>query len=199
MPATTIDSLRILITQTRSRRRFHQAQPVSLAALEELVDLARLGGSARNLQPLKYMLINTPALAERVFPHLGWAGYLDDWPGPAAGERPPAYIICLLDSRLSQEAQCDLGIASQNILLGATAMGLAGCRIASFASQLRHVLALSAHLELLLVIALGIPKEKVRLAEVGPEGDIRYWRDAEATHHVPKRALQDLLVPPPQG
>ena len=194
-----LESLTRLITQTRSCRRFDEAAPISLETLRSLIDLARLAGSAKNLQPLRYMLINDPALTEKVFPHLGWAGYLSDWPGPVEGERPTAYIACLLDTRISDRDQSDLGIASQNILLGATALGLAGCRIGSISPRLRDVLALPDHLELLLVLALGRPRETVRIEPMGLDNDPRYWRDKNGIHHVPKRTVDDLLIPPPEG
>ena len=187
-------ALEELIRQTRTCRRFHENTPVPTAVLEDLVELARLGGSARNLQPLKYLLVKDPERTDRIFPLLLWAGYLPEWPGPPAGERPNAYIVCLLDTRLARAADCDLGIASQNILLGATVRGLAGCRIASFSPHLRTVLRLPDHLEPLLVLALGRPREEVRLEDAGPGGEIRYWRDAHQVHHVPKRPRDELIV-----
>ena len=30
---------------------------------------------------------------------------------------------------------------------------------------------------------------------VGPDGDVKYWRDAAGVHHVPKRALEEILLP----
>ena len=165
-----------------------------MATLRELIDLARLGGSARNVQPLKYLPVNDPARNEAIFPHLGWAGYLKDWPGPPEGERPAAYIVCLLDTRLAKEAGCDLGIATQNILLGATVRGLAGCRIGSVSPTLGRRLDLADHLRILQVLALGHPLEQVVIEPLGAEGDIRYWRDPEGVHHVPKRSLDELIV-----
>ena len=183
-----------LIHKTRSYRRFKEHEPVDMETLRNLIELARLGGSARNVQPLKYILINAPAVNARVFPHLGWAGYLKDWPGPEEGERPAAYIVCLLDTRLSKEAECDLGIATQNILLGASEKGLGGCRIASISPGLRNVLYLDDHLQILLVIALGRPVETVFLEEGKLTDDIKYWRDADGVHHVPKRSLQEIIA-----
>jgi nitroreductase len=183
-----------LILKTRSFRRFKEDEPVDRATLHYLVELARLGGSARNMQPLKYVLASEPGINARIFPLLGWAGYLNDWPGPVEGERPSAYIICLLDTRLSKEADCDLGIATQNIMLGATEKGLGGCRIASVSPQLRSVLELAEQLHILLVIALGKPVEIVALEDQESPDAIKYWRDAQGIHHVPKRVLQEIIV-----
>ena len=183
-----------LVQKTRSFRRFQQDELIGIDILKSLVNLARLGGSARNIQPLKYMLVNAPVVNAKIFPHLGWAGYLKDWPGPEEGERPTAYIICLLDTRLSNEAECDLGIATQNILLGAAEKGVGGCRIASFSPRLKDVLEAEGYLRILMIIALGRPVEKVSLDESEQEGDIKYWRDEDRVHHVPKRLLEEIIV-----
>ena len=124
-------ALRDLVRSNRSYRRFHQEHAVDLETLKQLVDLARLSASAANKQPLKYMLSCDPERNALVFPHLGWAGYLKDWPGPAEGERPSAYIVILGDKDISPSFGCDHGIAPQSILLGATERGLGGCIIGS--------------------------------------------------------------------
>ncbi|MGD0483822.1 MAG: nitroreductase family protein [Gemmatimonadales bacterium] len=176
-------------------RRFHQSAAVDIETLRQLVDLARLSASAANLQPLKYILSCDPERNATIFPLLAWAGYLKDWPGPVEGERPAAYIVILGDKDLRQSFDCDHGIAAQSILLGATERGLAGCIIASIQRrELREALAIPDHLEILLVLALGRAKEKVVIEPVGPEGDIKYWRDADGVHHVPKRALEEIIV-----
>lgn len=51
-----------------------------------------------------------------------------------------------------------------------------------------------AALCILLVVALGKPKETVKLETVGPDGDTKYWRDENGVHHVPKRLLEDVIV-----
>jgi nitroreductase len=190
--------MKTLIRKTRTVRRFREQQEIDRQTLVALVDLARLGGSARNLQPLKYKIVQEPEQRERVFPHLGWAGYIKDWPGPAAGERPVAYIICLLDTALApapnSEVGIALGIASQNILLGAADQGIFGCRIGAFSPGLQAELDLTGDLQIMLVIALGYPAEQVVLEDVGKDGEIRYWRDKQQVHHVPKRSLQEILL-----
>lgn len=184
-----------LVRRNRSYRRFRESETVSLATLRELVDLARLSGSARNMQPLRYVLVADAATNAAIFPCLAWAGYLTDWPGPVEGERPAAYIITLVEKGQGQAAAVDEGLAMQNILLGAVERGLGGCMLGSVdRGQVRTILQIPEEYEIRHVIALGVPAEKVVIDEVGPDGDIKYWRDAEHVHHVPKRRLDDIIV-----
>jgi nitroreductase len=163
--------------------------------LEELVGLTRYCASAANLQPLKYILSCGPEKNALIFKHLAWAAYLQDWEGPQEGERPSAYIIVLSDTTITKSFGCDHGIAAQTILLGATEKGLGGCMVGSIKrKKLRQALSIPGHLEILLVIALGKPKETVVIETVGPDGNIKYWRDREDVHHVPKRTLDELIV-----
>jgi nitroreductase len=187
--------IRDIISKNRSYRRFYEEVDIKLETLRELVDLARLSASARNAQPLKYILSCQPQKNSLIFPHLVWAGYLTDWPGPCEGERPSAYIIILKDTEISQSSGCDHGIAAQSILLGATEKGLGGCMIASIKRQgLRQAIEIPPRYEILLVLALGKPKETVLIETVGPGGDTKYWRDSKGVHHVPKRALDDIII-----
>lgn len=187
--------LRDLVKANRSCRRFYEDRQVALNTLEELVDLARLSASAANLQPLKYIVACQPEINAEIFSCLGWAAYLKDWPGPESGERPAAYVVILGDTAISKDFGCDHGIAAQSILLGAREKGLAGCMLGSIDRKtLRKILNLETHLQILLVLAIGKPKEKVVIETVGSDGSIRYWRDAEAVHHVPKRALKEIIV-----
>lgn len=187
-----------IIAKTRTFRRFNQKEPISMTTLQELVDLARLGGSARNGQPWQYMVVNTPELCAKIFPYLGWAGYLTDWKGPVEGERPSAYVLCLLNkNRLKgpeSEAQFDLGVATQNLLLGAMEKRIGGCRIGAFNPQLAALFEMPEHLTISLVVALGKPRETVIIEECKNDDDVRYWRDEHGVHHVPKRPLTSCLV-----
>ena len=187
--------LRDLILRNRSYRRFHQEVPISLDDLKELVDLARQSASAANRQPLKYILSYQPEMNARIFPYLAWAGYLKDWGGPKEGEKPAAYILMLGDKTITQVFGCDHGIAAQSILLGATEKGLGGCIIGSVRRiELSQELHIPEQYEILNVIALGKPKEQVVIEAVGEDGDIKYWRDEQGIHHVPKRSLEEIIL-----
>ena len=187
--------IRDLVLKNRSYRRFYQEVAVELEALRELVDLARCSASAANRQPLKYILSCEPEKNALVFQHLAFAASLKDWAGPAEGERPSAYIIVLGDTEISKSFGVDPGIAAQSILLGAVDRGLGGCMLAAIQRDgLRKDLAIPERYEILLVIALGKPKEKVVLETVGADGNTTYWRDKDSVHHVPKRKLDEIIV-----
>lgn len=54
-------------------------------------------------------------------------------------------------------------------------------------------LALPPHLAIALVIALGKPVENIVREGLAPDGSIQYYRDAQGTHHAPKRREQELI------
>ena len=188
--------IRELVLKNRSYRRFYQDVAIEVETLRELVDLARLSASGGNLQPLKYILSRDPQKNASIFQCLAWAGYIKDWPGPEEGERPSAYIVILKDAEIkSAVPDFDCGIASQSILLGATEKGFGGCMIYSVQREkLQEALKIPVRYEIRLVLALGKPKETLKIEPLGPDGDIKYWRDSEAVHHVPKRALDDIII-----
>ncbi|MBL0732493.1 MAG: nitroreductase family protein [Desulfosarcina sp.] len=184
-----------LIKKNRSCRRFHQEYDINPETLNDLVNLARLSASAANLQPLRYILSCDASTNSEIFSCLAWAAYLKDWPGPVEGERPAAYIIMLGDTDLAKDFWCDHGIASQSILLGAREKGLAGCIIGLIDKEkIRKALKIESQYKIMLVLAIGKPKEEAAIEKVGADGDIKYWRDANQIHHVPKRALQDIII-----
>lgn len=183
-----------IVKKSRSYRRFFEEKEIPQLTLLKLVDNARLIPSAQNLQPLKYYIAE---YRERntVFPHLKWAGYLTDWDGPVEGERPSAYIIILSDTGISKNVKWDHGIAAQTILLGAASKEMGGCIIGSVDKEgLASALDIPAEYAIELVIALGYPKENVILKEIENGGDIKYYRDSEGNHYVPKRKLRDIII-----
>lgn len=189
--------IRRLVENCRSYRRFEESVRIGEDNLRELVDLARLTASTANSQALKYRLVFTQEECEKLFPCIGWAGALPDWDGPEKGERPSGYIVICCDLSLGKNKMWDNGIAAQTMMLGAVEKGFGGCMIASFKrSEAAEILGIDQEkYSLDLILALGKPKEKVVLVPVKEDGDIRYYRDEEQVHYVPKRALADVLLP----
>lgn len=183
-----------LVAENRSYRRFDETCHIASSDLMDLVALARLTPSAANLQPLKYITCANSDQNQAIFDTLKWAAYLKEWDGPEPGERPTGYIIMLQDRDIKNILNFDQGIAAQSIMLGAVSMGWGGCMIASFhKKKLRKILELPENLDILLVLAIGKPVETV---EINPivDNDVKYWRDDKNVHHVPKRALAEILI-----
>ena len=187
-------NLKELIFKTRSYRRFDESYRIDEKTIESLIDLARLSASGANKQPLKYLYFNSVKDCEKIFPYLAWAGYLTEWPGPDKGERPSGYIMILGDKKISELFGIDHGIAAQSIMLGVTEAGLGGCIIASIKrEELVNELSIPDNLDILLILALGKPVENVIIEEI-KNSDVKYWRDPDKNHHVPKRSLNELIV-----
>ena len=176
----------------RSVRKYKQ-DPLSEKDLKRMVDAARLAPSEANTQPLKYLMITNPALLPQVYSHLKWAAYLTPEGDPPEGRRPTAYIIVLVDTRVKDSGyQRGLGAAVENMILVGEEKGIASCWIASVdAKSLAAALNIPEYLKIDSVVALGRPDETV---VVEPFSDsVKYWRDADEVHHVPKRSLEDVL------
>ncbi|MDP6524123.1 MAG: nitroreductase family protein [Kiritimatiellia bacterium] len=186
--------LRELVAKTRSYRRFKQ-DPIPEETLRGLVDLARMSPTGSNLQPLKFFLSWTAETNARIFPCLAWAGSISDWDGPGEGERPTAYILILVDTDIWKEPGHNVGIAAQSIVLGAMENGIGACMIASLERpRLAQEFNIPGRCIIPLAIALGVPGETVVTENIGPDGNVDYYRDADDVHHVPKRTLDELIV-----
>lgn len=188
--------LKDLVYSCRSYRRFYEDVRISDQDLKDLVDLARMTASTANSQALKFKMVNSPEKNALVYPTLGWAGALPDWDGPVEGERPGAYIVIVEDSALGKNKLTDVGITAQTILLGAVEKGYGGCMLANVQREaLSQALGIDAErYTVRLVLALGKPKEEVKVVPVGDSGDVKYYRDENQVHYVPKRSLEEILL-----
>ena len=184
-----------LVARNRSYRRFYGDESITQETLLSLVDYARLSASGANKQTLRYIVSGEKQVNETIYPTLGWAGYFPDWSGPEEGERPSAYIIILQDKDNKMIGGVDHGIAAQSILLGAVEIGLGGCIIGNIKrEELSKALTIPGQYEILLVIAIGKPKEVVMINEINVGEDVKYWRDESQVHHVPKLKLEDIVL-----
>lgn len=186
-------NLKELVLKSRSYRRFDESIQIDAKTIESLIDLARLSPTGANKQPLKFLYFNTPDECTRIFPYIAWAGYLTDWAGPEKGERPSAYVLIAGDKAISDLFGIDHGIAAQSIMLGAAEAGLGGCIIGSIKrTELSNELSLPDNFDILLILALGKPVENIIIEDI-KNSDVKYWRDNNKNHHVPKRSLKELI------
>ena len=188
-----------LVLKNRSYRGYNKSRKVTKEELMELVDIARLCPSSANIQPLCYYLAWEPDEVARIQEQTRWAGAITHMKLPHPGMEPPAFIVILQDTKINDSMtrfQKDVGIVAQTMLLAAAEKGLGGCMIGSCkrVEILEAVELDPQRYSLALVLALGKPKEEVRMVPVGEDGSTTYYRDENQVHYVPKRALEDILV-----
>lgn len=187
--------LKDFVYRNRSYRRFNQRHTIDEETVRSCIDLGRMASNGGNLQPLKYIYACTADRNAKVFETLSWAAYLSDWNGPEEGERPTAYVIVLNDSEISKNSWCEAGIAVENIMLGFVEQGLGGCIFRSIdRKQLTDNFNIPEQYEILMVLAIGEPIETVSVDAIGEDGSIKYWRDENKVHHVPKRSIDEIIL-----
>ncbi len=170
--------------------RLFKKKKISKKILEKLVNAGRLAPSARNLQPLEYLVVDDPILTDKVFENVYFGGKIEKL--RTRENRPVAYILVLVNKKIrSQDFEYDVGLAAENIVLAAFEKGIGSCIIKVFQSQNleEKIFSLPKHCFLDLVIALGYPAEKPVIEEKREN----YWRDENNVLHVPKRPLKEIL------
>ena len=181
-----------LFLKIRSYRRFTDMR-ISDAELRSFVESARISASAANRQRLRFALVSDPCETVQVFDTLRFAAFLKDWGGPRECERPTAYIVLMCRGELDTNLAIDAGIAAEAILLTATEQGYGGCMFRSYDSDRLSAILNREGYTPALVIALGKPAETVRIVEP-KDGDLKYYRDENDDHLVPKLSLDDLVI-----
>lgn len=187
-----------LVRKNRSYRGYDESRKITEGELKDLVDTARVAGSAANLQPLKYRLVCSEAEVAKLNGITRWGKMLKDIELPHKGKFPTAYIVICVDTdiaKVPENANTDIGIAAQTILLAAVEQGLGGCMIGNYEkTQAAEALALPERFVPQLIVAIGKPDETVVLTDTGEDGSVKYYRDANDVHYVPKRKLEDILL-----
>ena len=183
-----------LAKKNRSYRRFYEDRKIKREQLVDMVDCVRYAACGGNKQTLRFLLVCDDKENEKLFSSLHWAGYLPEWDGPVEGERPSAYIILLSEAASANATNWDEGIAAQTILLSAVEMGYGGCILANIdRNTIVTDFAIGSDYAVKLVIALGVPKEEVVVEDISYGDNIRYYRDANQVHHVPKLRTKELI------
>lgn len=178
-----------------SRRSIRQFQPRDLDSemMKRLVNGARLAPSGANLQPLEFLVVNDPSLRDQVYPCLKWAGYITPRGNPKPGQEPRGYIVVLVNTKIRANGnERDVGAAVENMILAAWEEGIGSCWIGSFdEAKLRVLLQVPQTYVIDSVLALGYPAEQPVIEDF--EGSVKYWKDDQGRHHVPKRHLENVM------
>ncbi len=151
------------IKERRSIRRYVQeGRDVPPEAVEQLLQAAIAAPSAGNCQPWHFVVVRDPETKRG----LAEAAY-----GQRFVAQAPVVIVVCADparsasrySRRGSELYClqDTAAATENILLGVTALGLGACWVGAFnEGAAATVLDLPSHLRPVVMIPIGHPGER---------------------------------------
>lgn len=185
-----------LVKKSRSKRSFSSEARLTERTLMELCDVARYTPAAMNLQPLKYRLVTDEREVARMTELTRWAASLTE-KLPPEGKGPSGYIVICHNTAIAPQKPIfliDVGIVAQTIMLAAAERGLGGCILGSAKEEdLIEALGLPEGIVPALVLGLGVPTETVVLTEA-EAGAVKYYRDEEGTHYVPKRPLEEIIL-----
>jgi len=187
------NELKTLIQDSRTTRRFKKDAIVNFEDLKEILDLARITSSAKNMQPIKYILVTNKDSVERLTQTAKWAAHLKDW-NQKEDEKPSAFILMLNDQMIDGFPMFDAGASFTAISLAAKAKGLATCPMASIDKELcKELFVIPDCYDVMIGIAVGVGAENIELVDT-KELDTNYYRLEDETHCVPKRTLEQIIV-----
>ena len=182
-----LTSVEMTIRERRSVRQY-RADAVSRELIERVLDAARWAPSAVNLQPWHFVVVTQPerraALAESaaiagvvVMPHVAQA---------------PVLIALCGDERRSSWYVHDCCLASQNLMLAATALGLGTCWIGAFdEGKAWEVLGLPEGMRVVGLITLGYPlRDHQTPTPRLPLDSIVYWEGFGARENWGRRVVR---------
>ena len=150
------DTLRL-----RRSVRGYQPTPIPPTALERIYDAVRLAPSACNLQPFKFLLVQSPEKKAAVCACYKRGTWLAAAPliVVALGNREAAWKR--LDGTSAHVI--DTAIACEHLVLAAAAEGLATCWICAFDQEAMHrTLGLEPEWEVVAMTPVGYPNDEPR-------------------------------------
>ena len=181
----------------RTYRRFDESRQISDEVIADMKRAAQLSSSAMNRQPLRYIYIRTPEIANKVFDITSWGGALPDGQGrPKVGERPTLFVAILSVKELqSRYTAFDEGLAASNLTLAAYAHGVGSCILGSVNTEkLRELLDIGDELDISCVIGFGYPTHTSRVVDIADDESIKYSLDENKDYIVPKRKIKDTVT-----
>jgi nitroreductase len=186
-------SLDTLLRRNRSHRAYDTSYTVAMRQLETIVSVNTKLPSGLNAQTLRFRLLDAAGGGDTFCRLLHLGGFLPELHLPAPGTEPQAFIIVCSTGPESPVVDIDLGISLQSMALKAVEIGLNALIVRAFNRQeVKGVLGLP--LEPLAVLAVGKGIETIVLDEVPAGSDLRYYRSADGSHHVPKLRQEDLIL-----
>lgn len=174
-----------IISNIMNRRsiRKYTAELVSQEKIDTIMKAAIYAPSALNKQPWEIRVLQNPAILEEINKRFLKFAQGKEFQGSAARYREPGFsilhnaptLIVIAGDKGSATAKIDVGLALQNIMLSADALGLGTCPLGTLVpilnlkenQDLLKLLNIPEGYEVTINVTLGYPAES-------PEAPIRY-------------------------
>jgi nitroreductase len=142
--------------QERSSVRSYSDQSVPRDKLKKILEAGRLAPSARNTQPWHFIVV-TDIEKRKILARGRYAKFLT---------QSPVVIVACGDKQASVDWYAvDVSLAVENMILTAQAEELGTCCVGSFdEKEVHQTVKAPDNFEVLLLLAVGYPKEKVDVA-----------------------------------
>ena len=144
------------LTALRAKRdtRSYLPDPIDDATLEQVLDAARMAGSAKNRQPVRMVVVTD--LETRTA--LRDAGDFASWIHEA-----PVVVVVTVRNDVGPRGMFDVGRHAQNLMVAAQASGLASCPVTIHHPDVaRRILAIPDDIDPVMIVTLGRPGERDR-------------------------------------
>ncbi len=147
-----------LIRNRESIRNYDQARPVDEATINRILEAGRLAPSAANLQPMRFLVISSREMLEKVRPC-----YARSW----FQEAPHILVVVgnINESWIREKdgynsIETDMAIAMDHMILAAEHEGVATCWIEAYDPViLRKALSIKDNERVFAITPLGYPKK----------------------------------------
>ena len=142
-----------LILNRRSIRKY-SSEPVSEEVKAKILEAGRRAPSAANVQPWHFIVVDDPALKERLASTGRFRSFIKDC---------SFVVVGLYKSRnpiMKRWGQVDTVIALQNMVLAAQVQGVGSCWIGDLSGDVKGLLGIPGGAEIVALISFGIPDEE---------------------------------------
>jgi nitroreductase len=141
-----------LILKRQSIRKY-SSEPVSEEVKTKILEAGRQAPSAANVQPWHFIVVDDPALKERLASTGRFRSFIKDC---------SFVVVGLYKSRnpiMKRWGQVDTVIALQNMVLAAQVQGVGSCWIGDLSGNVKGILGIPGGAEIVALISFGIPDE----------------------------------------
>lgn len=188
--------LMTLLETRRTYRRFDQYKEIPSEIIDEMLTAQRFASSACNQQKLRYLVVKSPELVEKIFPLTKWAALIPTEIGtPKDGEHPTLFILVLYDRRKKTKwIDTDAGLAISNMTLAAWNRGVGSCIMDNIDRKgLRKLLNIDEMTEIHSAVAFGYPLHQSNVVLPKSTDNLNYYLDCSNNYCVPKLSVEDVI------